>query len=40
MILILKKFANTGELVKFTLKPDDSDLTKLNMQIRNISNDE
>ncbi len=38
-INIEKSFANTGELVKFTLKPDDSDLTKLNMQIRNISND-
>ena len=38
-----KEFGTTGnslgKLVKFTLKPDDSDLTKLNMQIRNVSND-
>ena len=42
-INIEKQFGTSGnslgKLVKFTLKPDDSDLTKLNMQIRNISND-
>ena len=42
-INIIKEFGSNpnddGKLVKFTLNPDDSDLTKVNMEIRNISND-
>ena len=42
-INIEKQFGTSGnslgKLVKFTLKPDDSDLTKLNMQIRKRSSD-
>ena len=42
-ITIEKEFGATGnaqgKLTKFTLKPDDADLTKLNMEIRNVGND-
>lgn len=38
-ITIEKEFGTQGKLTKFTLKPDDSDLTKVNMEIRNVGND-
>ena len=42
-ITIEKEFGTEGnaigKLTKFTLKPDDADLTKVNMEIRNVEND-
>ena len=42
-ITIEKEFGSSGnelgKLTKFTLKPDDADLTKVNMEIRNVEND-
>lgn len=38
-IKIEKEFNTSGKLTKFVLIPDDSDLSKINMEVKNIAND-